>query len=897
MDPRERALRDDVRFLGDRLGDTLSSGEGKELYELVEEVRALVKAAHQGDPDARARLRTRLTNLDVDQATPLARAFSHFLSLTNIADNRHRARMWIDEGRAETAMHKTLRELIAGAGQGASVGAPTSPESVRAALLDLRIELVLTAHPTQAARRTLLGKHARLAEALEARDGATGVAAARFDETIRREITSIWFTDEVRRRSPTPVDEARSGFALFEGVLWDAVPAFLRDVDEALRALAPSADPATGPGLPLDASPVRFGNWMGGDRDGNANVTAAVTEEVCWLARWQAAELYLPDLVHLQDELSVRVCDDRVRALADGAAEPYRAVIRGLSARLQATRDYADQASRAARKGLAMPALPLDVLIDAADLFAPLRALHDSLVACGLERIARGRLTDVLRRVSVFGLTLAPLDIRQDSGVHARAIDHITRALGLGSYLEWSEEARCVFLQRELANVRPLFPRDLPADAELRELTATLATIARQGPGSLGAYVISMCHAPSDILLVHLLQREAGVRRPLRVVPLFETLADLDRAAAVMDNLLVDPRSRALLGEEIEVMIGYSDSAKDAGRIASSWALYRVQGALLKVARSHGVRLGLFHGRGGSIGRGGGPIALGIHSQPPGSVQGGLRVTVQGEVIDAAFGLPTIARNSLELYVGAALGTVLTPPREPSEAFHQLMDRLAARSAEAYRAVLADERFVPYFRAVTPEPELRFLNIGSRPARRASVGGGGLSSLRAIPWVFSWTQIRLLLPSWLGANAAFAEALAGPDAELLRQMAREWPFFAALLDLLEMVLAKAEPSTASFYEETLVPAELKPLGAELAAAYETARDAVKQLRGEDELLAHNDALRWSFGVRNRYLEPLHVLQAALLRRLRADEAGPDERLVDAFVVTVKGIAAGLRNTG
>lgn len=883
MDPRERALRDDVRFLGDRLGETLATGEGNDLYELVEEVRALVKAAHQGDAEARARLRSRLTELDVDRATPLARAFSHFLSLTNIADNRHRARTWTEEGRDQTAMTRALRELLAKAG---------SPEALRAALLDLRIELVLTAHPTQAARRTLLGKHRRLAEALEARDDAGGVRKTRLDEAIRREITSLWFTDEVRRRSPTPVDEARSGFALFEGVLWDALPAFLRDVDEALRSLGPSAE-----GLPLACSPVRFGSWMGGDRDGNANVTARVTEEVCWLARWQAAALYLPDLVRLQDELSPRVCDARVRALAGDAGEPYRAVVRALSARLQATRDFADAASRAARSGLARPVPSADVLLDARELLEPLLALHESLVGCGLSAIARGRLTDVLRRVAVFGLTLAPLDIRQDSGVHARAMDAITQALGVGSYLAWSEEERRAFLQRELNSRRPLIPRELPANAELDELLATLRTIAEQGPGSLGAYVISMCHAPSDILLVHLLQREAGVRRPLRVVPLFETLADLDRAPTVMDSLLADPASRALLGDEIEVMIGYSDSAKDAGRMASSWALYRVQGALVKVADRHGVRLGLFHGRGGSIGRGGGPIALGIHSQPPGSVRGGLRVTVQGEVIDAAFGLLPIAQNTLELYVGAALGTVVAPPEEPSDAFRTLMDRLAARSAEAYRAALGDVRFVPYFRAVTPEPELRFLNIGSRPARRST--GGGLESLRAIPWVFSWTQIRSLLPSWLGANAALAEALAGPDAELLRAMSREWPFFTALLDLLEMVLAKAEPSTSSFYEDTLVPDELKPMGRELAAAYQTARAAVMKLRDEDELLAHNDPLRWSFAVRNRYLEPLHVLQATLLRRLRADSGaeGPDERLVDAFVVTVKGIAAGLRNTG
>lgn len=882
MDPAERALRDDVRFLGDRLGDTLALGEGRALYDLVEEIRALVKGAHRGDAAARARLVERLAGLEVERAAPLARAFAHFLALANIADNRHRARTWERAARQENAIAGAIRRCRE---------AGRSSERIRAALLDQRIELVLTAHPTQAVRRTLLAKHARLAHALGLRETAEGEEERRLDEAVRREIASVWFTDEVRRRSPTPVDEARSGFALFEQVLWEAVPAFLRDVDAALQQ-------ETGAGLPVGASPIGFGNWMGGDRDGNANVTARITAEVCWLARWQAADLYHRDVGRLLDELSVAPATPALRELARTDAEPYRAVLHHLGQRLVATREFAAREAQAARAGQPPGVAGPDVLLDVAELRAPVEAMWASLVALDLEVLARGGLLDLLRRITVFGLTLAPLDVRQDSAVHAAAIDLVTRRLGLGSYLEWSEEQRMRYLEGELANPRPLLPRVRPEEPACRELHDTLAVIAHLPPGSLGAYVISMAHAPSDVLLVHLLQRELGVVSPLRVVPLFETLRDLEAAPSVVRVLLERPASRALWGDRMEIMIGYSDSAKDAGRVASSWALYRVQEQLLEVTRAAGIRLSLFHGRGGSVGRGGGPIALAIRSQPPGTVAGGVRVTVQGEVIDASFGLPAIARSTLELYVGSALEATLSPPPAPTDAFRARMEALAARSAEAYRAVLGDPRFVPYFRAATPEPELRFLNIGSRPARRAQ--GDGLGSLRAIPWIFAWTQMRLLLPSWLGVDAAFGEAVGlgdapGGEAELA-VMAREWPFFAALVDLLEMVLAKGDLATASLYDERLVPPALRPMGKELFESYDRARSAVLAIKGAETLLAQNEPLRWSFAVRNRYLDPLHVLQAELLRRLRAAEEA-DPRLVDAFVVTVNGIAAGLRNTG
>jgi phosphoenolpyruvate carboxylase len=415
---------------------------------------------------------------------------------------------------------------------------------------------------------------------------------------------------------------------------------------------------------------------------------------------------------------------------------------------------------------------------------------------------------------------------------------------------------------------------------------------ARQGSGVFGAYVISMASEPSDVLAMYLLQREAGVDPPLRVVPLFETLADLEAAPRVIDELFAIPELRRLTGDRFEVMIGYSDSAKDAGRVASAWGLFRAQERMLAVAERHGVRLTLFHGRGGTIARGGGPIALAIRSQPAGSISGGLRVTVQGEAIDVAFGLPETARNTLELYVGASLDNVLAPPPSPRPSWCARMDELARRSASSYRETLETPGFVDYFEAATPAVELGVLHIGSRPARRRS--GGDLSSLRAIPWSFAWTQNRLVLPSWLGVQIAVDDA-APDDVAELREMFAAWPYFTALVDLLEMALAKADPQIAAIYDEVLVPDHLRPLGHELRRHYGSARAAVLFIRDEDDLLSDNDLLRWSIAVRHPYIDPLNLLQIELLRRVRAGDDDP--RLVAALAYAITGIAAGMRNTG
>jgi phosphoenolpyruvate carboxylase len=889
----ERA-RDDVRLLGDLLGEVLRAQEGPALFELVEQVRALAKRGRSGSAlDAEA-LRNLLAALPTDEALPLARAFAHFLALTNIAEQHHRVRRRRERRRVPGSVSPTAQAFARFLEGG------VTPELLHKTVSGLHVELVLTAHPTQAMRRTLLEKHRRIAALLQLRDRPDLLPEEHQQalQDLRREVLAIWQTDELRRRRPTPVDEAWSGLVLFEQVLWDALPEYLRALDRGLRD-------ATGLGLPLDAAPFRFGSWMGGDRDGNPNVTAPVTEEVCLLARWQAVDLFSREVRRLHDELSMTRASDELRARVGDAAEPYRALLKDVIARLGATRRVCEAQLRVVR---GKPALPTTArsdhrggtgeeaapYADPQEFWAPLALCHQSLHATGAGSVADGRLLDVLRRVAAFGLSLLRLDLRQEAGVHARAMDAVTTALGLGSYLAWNEEERLAFLIRELESPRPLLPRRLPDDPALADVLGSLAVCARQPVGSLGAYVISMASAPSDVLAVHLFQREAGLAQPLRVVPLFETLADLDNAGPVVGKLLDIPWYRAQSAGHQEVMIGYSDSTKDAGRMAAAWGLFRAQEEVVAACQSRNVRLTLFHGRGGTIGRGGGPIHLAILSQPPGSVDGGLRVTVQGEMVESSFGLHDVAVDSFELYANATLEATLRPPAGPNASHRAMMDRLAALAASAYRRVVqGNPTFLRYFQTATPEQELGRLNIGSRPARRRT-GMADLGSLRAIPWIFAWTQTRLNLPAWLGIGEALTTLFEEGRTADVQALARDWPFFRSLLDLLEMVLAKSDPDIASYYDRLLVPDDLRPLGQELRASCLRTTEAVLKAKNESVLLDADPDLRSTISLRNPYVDPLNLLQAELLRRSRQ---GDDARLADALLITVNGIAAGMRNTG
>ena len=915
-----KPLREDVRLLGELLGSVLRSHEGQALYDQVERVRALAKGARGGREGDFTALADELSRLPVDAALPLSRAFAHFLNLAHIAEQHHRERrrrahQADPAGRPQrgSCEDSFVRLVDAGIGR----------ERLHDAVCSLQIELVLTAHPTEISRRTLVQKHNRIASALDRRD-RPDLTRPEHDEvvaTLLREVMSAWGTEEVRPERPSVLDEVRAGLVVFEQSLWHAVPRYLREVDRALHV-------ATARGLPDGVSPIRFGSWIGGDRDGNPNVTPEATWRTTLLHRWMAADLYLREIDALRDELSLADATAELRDAAGGHREPYRELLRGARNRLMAARAMIDEALgvpsidigrrhfEAGRgpdqvRATISPETAIDRVTASHDpeadratqpyqrtgeLGAVLELCDRSLRATGYGAIADGRLLDLRRRLTVFGLGLARLDIRQDSARHTEALSAITDALRLGRYEEWDEPTRIAFLVRELDNRRPLTPRDLQPSATVADTLATFRMIAGLPPDSLGAYIITMASRASDVLAVWLLQQEANVQSPLRVVPLFETSRDLENAARVLDELLAIPWYRETIRGRQEVMIGYSDSAKDVGRLAASWDLHKAQEAIVDTCRRHVVQVTLFHGRGGSVGRGGGPTHLAILSQPAGSIDGTIRVTEQGEMLQALFGLPAIALRTMEVYTSGTLEAWLTPASPAPAEWRDCMDRLRDAARAAFRGLVYDHpRFVEYFHAATPEAELAEMTLGSRPARRpASTSDAGVTSLRAIPWQFAWTQTRLLLGAWLGAEEALEQALSRGERDQLRAMYRDWPYFRSVMQLIEMVLAKSDSRIAAEYDRRLVPVDLQPLGAELRARLDRVIAGVLEVTGQRTLLESNPVLRRSIDVRNPYVDPINLVQVELLRRYREQA---DDRVKSALLVTINGVAAGMRNTG
>jgi phosphoenolpyruvate carboxylase len=877
------ALRDDVRTLGSLLGEVLREQAGHMLYERVEQVRALSKRARGGDEKAAESLSNVLAELPVGEALPVARAFSLFLMLANIAETHHRLRA--PNASSPRSSPPAAQE---GPGPGDCMGSfgallrgGVAPEQLHATVSQLRIELVLTAHPTQVLRRSLLQRYNDIAGILERRDAGIDFNV---EEALRQQLTTIWDTDEVIRNKPTPAVEAKGGLTVLEQVVWHALPVWLRRVDDALRQ-------HTGRGLPLEAAPVRFGSWMGGDRDGNPNVTAQTTLQCHRLGRWMAADLFYKEVDVLRGELSMRSCNAELRSRVGETREPYRALLRDVRDRLHATRERMQALLDGAEPGSE------PFYHDDKELWDVLMLCYRSLGDVGQEVVAKGRLLDLIRRLRCFGLTMVRLDLRQDSDRHAEALDEITRYLGLPSYLESSEADRQVFLLQELRNKRPLLAEDMPLSSDAREVVDTFRVARQIGPNGLGAYIISMARQPSDVLAVELLQKAVGNPHPQRVVPLFETIDDLQRAPSVMRQLFQMPWYKAHIKGQQEIMVGYSDSAKDGGRLTANWWLYKAQEEVVRICQENQVHPTLFHGRGGSVARGGGPTHLAIQSQPPGSVDGSLRVTEQGEMIQAKFADPRIAVRTLETYVAATVDATLAPPRAPEDSWRVRIEELSEVACDSYRAVVrGTPRFVEYFRHATPEQELGALNIGSRPARRKQ--GGGIESLRAIPWIFAWTQNRLNLPSWLGVGQCLDRALANGHRKELEQMYAEWPFFRATIDLIEMVVAKADPTSSARYDRRLVPDDLQPLGETLRAELQTTIDRILEVSGHSRLLETYPEGLLSLEARNPYIDPINLLQIELLRRLRQTEGSePSPEVWEAFVMTVNGIAAGMRNTG
>lgn len=867
MNSLDTALRDDVRMLGDSLGQTISNHLGPEFLAIIERIRHLAKTGRSGAESNHADLQTELSELSETDVLPVARAFTQFLNLANIAEEFHRVRLHqeVCELESNDSFAQQLQRLKA--------SGLTSRE-IMDAILRLDVDLVLTAHPTEVNRRTLIGKYNAITDCLRGLERGEQ-RNRRLDELV----SQIWHTNEIRQKRPTPIDEAKWGFAVIESSLWQALPDYLRQMDQQMQELL-------GQPLPLDCSPVRFSSWMGGDRDGNPYVTANVTREVLMLSRWMAADLFDRDLETLRAELSMHQCSAELRAQVGAEAEPYRHLLADLRQRLNTTKEQI-------RKILAGTKTDTSGLLTRAELLEPLLLCHRSLNECNMSIIAGGLLEDVIRRVACFGVTLVTLDIRQNADRHGAVFDALTRHLELGSYLAWSEDQKQAFLLQELQNKRPLLPPRWQPDAEIQEVLDTCRVIAESDPSALGSYVISMASQPSDVLSVILLLGELGVDHNMRVVPLFETLSDLENAHHCLEALLSIEWYHQYIQGKQEVMIGYSDSSKDAGQMAAVWGQYQTQEALTATCQAKGVHLTLFHGRGGTVGRGGGPTHQAILAQPPGSVDHTIRVTEQGEVIRFKFGIPEIAQQNLERYTGAVLTATLCPLPAPHPTWRKLMAELSETGFKEYRSVVReDEKFVPFFKASTPERELSKLPLGSRPAKRRA--DGGVESLRAIPWVFAWTQIRLMLPAWLGSDRALQAAISSGQLELLHEMYADWPFFTSYVDMLEMVLAKSDAVIAQYYTERLVPDDLQPQGEQLRSRLLETIDGILQIKKSSVLLADFPQIRQSINVRNPYIDPLHFLQAELLFR---DRNCPDARLEQALMVTMAGISAGMRNTG
>lgn len=848
------AIRENVRVLGQLLGQTIAVEKGPEWVDKIESIRQTSRNAVNQDPEALSELQNLFKTTNEQDLKVFARAFSQFLNLFNIAEQQYTAS---EQGLEELDLAHpldTLVEKVAG----------VDPEKFAAALEKLHIELVLTAHPTEINRRTFIHKYHEIAERLDQGEAD--------QPRIAEIIEQAWFTNEIRDERPTPLDESGWGLEVIADSLWSAVPEFIRELEQVAKQIINKP-------LALDYAPITMASWMAGDRDGNPFVTAKLSEQAILNARLKAAKLYIKDFQALYLELSMNSATEELIAADVTNIGPYRHQINNVIDRLEQTIELLSAGETAGA-------------IDSKDcLLEPLLTCRESLIAYGMERAANSTILDLIRKIHAFGISMVRLDIRQHSERHNQAMAEITQALGLGDYEAWDEQQRCAFLLEELKNPRPLLP-SAEFSADVKEVLDTYKMVARQPKEVLGIYIISMASTASDVLLVALLQKACGVSWNMPIAPLFETLDDLNNAPKVMADLLDLKDYQARCNGEHYVMIGYSDSSKDAGVLAATWAQYQSQEALLQVFTERDTELKLFHGRGGTIGRGGGPAHAAIASQPPGTLSGGLRVTEQGETIRYKFGLPALAVRSLHLYASAIMESLIAPPPEPKPEWRALMDKMAEQSCDYYRSYVQENAdFVRYFRQATPEQELSSLPLGSRPSKRRA--DGGIESLRAIPWIFAWSQNRLVVPSWLGLGQAIEDNF--DQQALMEQMLTSWPYFKARISLTEMVYLKSNTRMSALYDQALVEDDLKATGETLRTQLKADEQTVLKLLGQDQPLANDPWNLHSFELRRPYLMPLHLMQIEALKRLREQPENKDyEQLL---MVTMAGIATGMRNTG
>ena len=889
-------LRADVRKLGDLLGESLVRQEGQELLELVEAVRKAVKDG--GGDDL-------LSKLSIEESVQLVRAFSTYFNLANVAEQVHRARV-LAEARAQGGswMAKAVDKIASA--QSANVpGHEFSKDDITRWVNELMVRPVFTAHPTEAARRSVLNKLGRVAKLLD--QPSTPTQRNQLAETI----DVLWQTDELRVGRPEPLDEAMNALYYLDDLFKLTIPEVLSDFKNEIKRL--------GVDLPLGARPLSFGSWIGGDRDGNPNITASITESAMVLQVGHAIRVTIAAMDELRQMLSVSTRITGVsKALLDSVEEdlkhipefeerfkrlnvqePYRLKATAIVHRLAFTRNrHASGSEHIAHRDYN----------STAELLSDLALMRDSLLENRGELMATGLLERTMRTVSAFGLTHATLDVREHSDAH-----HHTLAFAFGDdYKSKNHQERFSILANELSSSKNLnFGKcDERAQKTLDTFTAVFDIVKRFGPESIETYIVSMTKGSDDLLAAVVLAKQAGLvnlatnTAIIGFAPLLETVAELRAAGEILETLLSDPGYRKIVelrGNLQEIMLGYSDSNKDAGIATSQWEIHRAQRKLRDVAIKHGVKLRLFHGRGGSVGRGGGPTYDALVALPWGSIDGQIKMTEQGEVISDKYALPSLARENIELMLAASLeATVLNrAPRQSNEnleKWNSCMELISENSFARYRSLIDHPDLPAYFYASTPVEQLGEMMLGSRPSRRPDAAGG-LDSLRAIPWVFGWTQSRQIVPGWFGVGSGLKAAREAGKAEVIQEMLQHWHFFHTFISNVEMTLAKTDLDMARRYVQALVPKELHHFLDVIAEEFKLTCEEILKVTKKDSLLGDQPILARTLQVRDAYLAPLHLLQVNLLQRVRNHQGDVDPTLQRALLLTINGVAAGLRNTG
>lgn len=928
----DEPLRRDIRLLGAELDRVIESYGGEDLFQLVEEIRSLSKERRTSDDDpesestAGEQLKARIAQLDPEEIGDVIRALSCYFDLSNMAEDRHRIRViryreQLNHPAPRTESLASAIEVLKSRG--------FSAEEVQQILDKLQIELVFTAHPTEAKRRTVRHILRRLRSALSELDRADLLPREqeRVMQQIRNELASLWQIDTLRPRRPTVIEEIRRGIYSSQSP-WEVVPWIYRDLRHALKRTYPGHDFR----IPTF---LIFGSWIGGDRDGNPYVDAGITMEALRRLRKAALDYHIQaaqDLVrslslserrHQVSKALLQALDQATKRLSHAdklleevnPKEIYRRWLTIILYRLEQTAAFDPFADSEGDDAHDSP-VTFPAYANAAELATDVELIHESLRSGGNASIAEAELQDWIDRIKVFGFHLTRLDIREDSGAFREAVEFFMKQSGIAEDFQNLDEDEKQDLLTRPIDKKALEQIDLSLAPhrirDLIELFTLLGRVIRLGAReALGAVIVSMTHHPSDVLQVLWLGRLASALStgeeqeiPLPVVPLFETIADLKRAPQLLDQLLRQPQYAEHVrsdGNRQICMIGYSDGTKDGGYLAANWQLYRCQGELAQTAAEHGVQLTVFHGRGGALGRGGGPAARGILSLPPHSVDGRLRITEQGEVIAERYDDPLVAYRHLEQVTWATLLVTATHRDEPAPQWEDLIDQAAEHSFQAYRELVTDPAFWNYFQKATPIDAIETLPIGSRPARRRRERT--LATLRAIPFTFAWTQSRQLVPAFYGLGSGL-EALGDQHWTSLREMYERWPFFKAVIDNAELALAKCDMAIAREYAELCEPAQDRDriLGA-IREEYARSRLAILRIAGRDELLAGLPWLNQSIRARNPYVDPLNFIQVDLMRRMaeiRADEDASDEEieaLSELLRLSVQGIASGMRNTG